>query len=226
MAILSALHYRISSGKGQFIDVSPAEAFGRCINYGLTYYQDFKDTIPRVGNYDVGVFPYTYFKCKDGYAFLSGFSDINWKALTTILNRPDLREQFPTIFDRLNLDNMKVMYKEITKWTMNHTYDEIYDAVMSYNKNVGEGIVVPGRISAPMETMKAENWWVRMAFENGYDPYYKEITFANQAWKMTESPPRVKWICRPVGADNEYVYNLKLGLGQEQLAAMKEKAVI
>jgi crotonobetainyl-CoA:carnitine CoA-transferase CaiB-like acyl-CoA transferase len=226
VAIMSALHYRISSSKGQFIDVSPAEAFGRCINYGLTYYQDFKDTIPRVGNYDVGVFPYTYFKCKDGYAFLSGFSDINWKALCTILNRPDLRGQFPTIFDRLNLDNMKVMYKEIQKWTMEHTYDEIYDAVMSYNKNIGEGIVVPGRISAPMETMKAENWWVRMAFENGHDPYYKEITFANQAWKMTESPPRVKWLCRPVGADNEYIYNLKLGFGQDQLSALKDKGVI
>ena len=43
---------------------------------------------------------------------------------------------------------------------------------------------------------------------------------------MTESPPRVKWVCRPVGADNEYIYNLKLGLGPEQLADMKEKGII
>jgi crotonobetainyl-CoA:carnitine CoA-transferase CaiB-like acyl-CoA transferase len=226
VAIMAALHYRVSSGKGQFIDVSPSEAFGRCINYGLTYYQGWQNTIPRVGNYDVGVFPYTYFKCKDGYAFLSGFSDINWKALCTILDRPDLRGQFPTIFDRLNLDNMKVMYKEIEKWTMSHTYDEIYDAVMNYNKNVGEGIVVPGRISAPAETMKAENWWVRQSFESINDPYYKEMVIANQAWKMTETPPRVKWICRPVGADNEYIYNAKLGWGQGQLADLKEKGVI
>jgi len=225
-AILAALHYRTSSGKGQFIDVSPAEAFGRCINYGLTFYQGFQQTIPRVGNYDVGVFPYTYFKCKDGYAFLSGFSDINWKALCTILDRQDLRGQFPTIFDRLNLDNMKVMYKEIEKWTMSHTYDEIYDAVMAYNKNIGEGIVVPGRISAPVDTMKAENWWARQSFEKINDPYYKEMVIANQAWKMTETPPRVKWICRPVGADNEYVYNEKLGWGQNEIAKMQEKGVI
>ena len=73
----------------------PPEAMGRLINYSLTYYQEFKDIIPRVGNYDVGVFPYTYFKCKDGYAFLSGFSDINWKALCTILKRPDLQGAIP-----------------------------------------------------------------------------------------------------------------------------------
>ncbi len=226
VAIMAAIHYRIQSGKGQFIDVSPAEAFGRCINYNLTYYQGWEQTIPRVGNYDVGVFPYTYFKCKDGYAFLSGFSDINWKALTTILGRQELQKEYPTIFDRLNLDNMKQMYKEIEKWTLSHTYDEIYDAVMDYNKNIGEGIVVPGRISAPMETMKAENWWVRQAFEQINDPYYKEMLITNQAWKMTETPPRIKWICRPVGGDNEYVYNVKLGLGQPQLEELKSKGVI
>ncbi len=226
VAILAALHYRIKSQKGQLIDVSSAEAFGRCINYGLTYYQGWQKTIPRVGVYDVGIFPYTYFKCKDGVAFLSGFSDINWKALCTIIDRPDLRQQFPTIFDRLDLENMKVMHREIEKWTTDHTYDEVYDAVMAYNKNVGEGIVVPGKISAPMETFKAENWWVRQAFEKISDPYYKEMVVANQAWKMTGSPPRIKWICRPVGGDNEHVYNVKLGLGPAQLGDLKSKGIV
>jgi crotonobetainyl-CoA:carnitine CoA-transferase CaiB-like acyl-CoA transferase len=226
VAMLAALHFRTLTGKGQFIDVSPAEAMGRLINYSLNYYQEYGDIIPRVGNYDVGVFPYTYFQCKDGFTFLSGFSDINWKALCTVIKRPDLQGQFPTIFDRLNLDNMKVMYKEIAKWTMAHTYDEIYDAVMDYNKNVGEGVVVPGRVTAPMVTMKTDNWWERKSFENGNDPYYGEVTFANQAWKMTETPPRVKWICRPVGADNEFIYSLKLGLGPKQLTELKEKGII
>jgi crotonobetainyl-CoA:carnitine CoA-transferase CaiB-like acyl-CoA transferase len=199
---------------------------GRLINYSLTYYQEYKENIPRVGNYDVGVFPYTYFKCKDGYAFLSGFSDINWKALCTILKRPDLQGQFPTIFDRLNVDNMKVMYREIEKWTTARTYDEIYDAVMDYNKNIHVGIVVPGRVTPPMETMKTENWWVRRSFEKFHDPHYGELTIANQAWKMTETPPRVKWICRPVGADNDYIYSRKLGLGPKQLEPLKGKGII
>jgi crotonobetainyl-CoA:carnitine CoA-transferase CaiB-like acyl-CoA transferase len=142
------------------------------------------------------------------------------------LTRPDLQNQFPTIFDRLNVENMKVMYKEIEKWTTAHTYDEIYDAVMDYNKNIAEGIVVPGRVTPPMTTMKTENWWVRRSLENFNDPYYGELIIANQAWKMTETPPRVKWICRPVGADNEYVYSLKLGLGPNQLTPLKEKGVI
>ncbi len=225
-ALLAALHYRNQSGKGQFIDVSPAEAYGRCINYGITYYYGFKETIPRVGNYDVGVFPYTYFKCKDGFAFLSGFADPNWKALCTIIDRPDLQEQYPTIFERLNLDNMKVMYKEIEKWTTQHTYEEIYNAVMDYNKNIGQGVVVPGRISSPMDTMKADNWWERQCLEEIDDPHYGEMTIANHAWKMTESPPRVKWACRPVGGDNYAVYSQMLGYGPKRLEELKGRGVI
>ena len=225
-AVLAALHHRESSGKGQFIDVSPAEAFGRCINYALTYYQGFQELIPRVGNWDIGVFPLTYFRCKDGYAFLAGFSDINWKALCTIIDRPDLQHRFSTIFDRLNINNMAIMYKEIEKWTMARTYDEIYNAVMDYNRNVGQGVVVPGYVSEPIDTMSTANWWERQAFQKLDDPHYGEVVIANPAWKMTGSPPRVKWVCRPVGADNEQIYGLKLGLGRGQLAKMKTNGII
>jgi crotonobetainyl-CoA:carnitine CoA-transferase CaiB-like acyl-CoA transferase len=226
IALMAALHYRNQTGKGQFIDVSPAEALGRCINYSLTYYQEFRETIPRVGNFDVGVFPYTYFKCKDGYVFLSGFSDINWKALCTILSRPDLQERYPTIYDRLRIDNMKVMYKEIEEWTAARTYKEIYEAVMDYNSNGGEGVVAPARVTSPAEILLDENWWMRGAFERVDDPHYGKMVIANQPWKMTETPPRVKWMCRPVGADNEYVYNSKLGWGQKQLKELKDKGII
>ena len=226
LAMLAALHYRNRTGVGQFIDVSPAEAYGRCINYSLTYYQAFGETIPHVGNYDVGVFPYTYFRCKDGYVFLSGFSDINWKALCTIMEHPKLHERYPTIFDRLDVENMKVMHREIERWTEVRSYEEIYQAVMDYNLHVGEGIVVPGRVTSPGEAMEVENWWQRGALLKLRDPHYGDLVLANQAWKMSETPPRVKWCCRPVGADNAYVFGKKLGYGPGILKKLKAEGII
>lgn len=225
-AILTALHYRVNSGKGQFIDVSPAEAYGRCINYSMTNYQGFKDVVPRVGNWDAGVFPYTFFKCKDGYVFIAGFSDVNWKALCAIIDRPDLQKTYPTIFERLDLKNMPIMYKELEKWTMVRTYDEIYEKIMAYNKSGAGGVVVPARLSSAEEVMKAENYWTRGLFRKFTDPHYGEVVVANQGHKMTASPPRVKWLCRPIGADNEHIYRLMLGYGSKQLAAMKENGII
>ena len=53
--------------------------------------------MPRAGNYDYAVFPYTYVKCKDGYTFISGFTDPNWTALCEIIKRPDLRASTPPL---------------------------------------------------------------------------------------------------------------------------------
>jgi hypothetical protein len=98
--------------------------------------------------------------------------------------------------------------------------------ILNDNRPIGEGVVVPGRVSAHMETIRAENWWVPQAFEKIDEPYYEEMVIANQASKMTGSPPRVKWVCRPVGADNERIYNRKLGLGPAQLNELREKGAI
>jgi crotonobetainyl-CoA:carnitine CoA-transferase CaiB-like acyl-CoA transferase len=39
---------------------------------------------------------------------------------------------------------------------------------------------------------------------------------------MSETPGRIKWVCRPVGADNEYIFQKYLGLGRRKLADLKE----
>jgi crotonobetainyl-CoA:carnitine CoA-transferase CaiB-like acyl-CoA transferase len=45
-------------------------------------------------------------------------------------------------------------------------------------------------------------------------------------WKMTETPPRVKTVCRPVGADNEYIYMKYLGIGKAALAKLAEEGIL
>jgi len=36
----------------------------------------------------------------------------------------------------------------------------------------------------------------------------------------------MKWVCRPVGADNEYVFARYLGVGREVLAELEIKNVV
>jgi len=80
-AILLALFYRERSGRGQFIDVVPSEALMRHANYNIQYYHESGNTVPRAGPYDPAVFAYTVVKAKDGYVFIAGYSDENWKGL-------------------------------------------------------------------------------------------------------------------------------------------------
>ncbi|MEM4748225.1 MAG: CoA transferase, partial [Archaeoglobaceae archaeon] len=91
--ILLAAFYRKRTGKGQFIDVSPCEGLLAIANYLIQYYHMTKmegeaKKMVRAGNFDYAVFPYTYVRSKDGYVFISGFTDPNWAALCEIMQRP------------------------------------------------------------------------------------------------------------------------------------------
>jgi crotonobetainyl-CoA:carnitine CoA-transferase CaiB-like acyl-CoA transferase len=85
--------------------------------------------------------------------------------------------------------------------------------------------VVTAKVTRPMDTLREQNWWDRGSFRKVQDPVYGEITLQGPVWKMTESPPRVKWACRPVGADNTFIYSTYLGIGGTALEELKARGV-
>lgn len=225
--ILTALHYREKTGIGQMIDVAPPEAELRFCDYHIQYYHTTGKLRGLVGAYDSAVFPYTIVKTKDGFNFIAGFSDVNWEGLTNIMKTPELRERFPTIFDRLNEANQPLIHQELEKWSMNYTCDEILDMVQDYVVNRrGPGTVAAAKMTDVKETFEDEVWWERGVFDKGIDPYYGEVAFQAPPWKMTLTPPRVKWLCRPVGADNEYVFLKYLGIGKEKLKEWEKNNLV
>jgi len=225
--ILSALHYRHATGEGQMVDVAPGEGEMRFCDYHLLYYHTTGKLRGLVGAYDSAVFPYTIIKTKDGYSFIAGFADANWEGLTNIMKNPELKDKFPTIFDRLNKDNQPLIHREIEKWSVNYTSDEILEMVQDYSINRrGPGVVATARVNNVEEIFADEVWWDRGVFDKGTDPYYGDVAFQNPPWKMTLTPGRVKWLCRPVGADNPYIYQKYLGVGPSKLKEWKEKNIV
>ncbi len=226
--ILMALYYRSKTGRGQFIDCSPPEGLLAIANYLMQYYHMTGKKMVRAGNFDYAVFPYTYVKSKDGYVFMSGFTDPNWAALCEIMNRPDLQQQFPTIKERLTPENQPVIQHEIEKFTTQYTSQELLDIITEYSRRPDKkGTVVTGRLNAPIEVLNFEHWKVKRMFLKLNDPHYGEVLIPNSIFRyMSKTPGRVKWVCRPIGADNEYIYNKYLGLSGRRLEELMEKGVI
>lgn len=226
--VMNAMLHKRRTGQGQFIDCSPPEGLQAISNYAMQYFHMSGNQMPRAGNYDYAVFPYTYVKCKDGYTFISGFTDPNWTALCEILNRPDLKAMFPTIRERLTPENQPKIQHEIEKFTTQHTSEEILQFITDYSKRADKkGTVATGRLETPSEVLQREHWKERRTFVTVKDPHYGEVLVQNSTFKaMTGTPGRIKWLCRPVGADNEYVYQKYLGLGGAKLDKLKQQGVI
>jgi len=228
LGILMAMFYKRKTGKGQMIDSAPPEGLLAISNYALQYFHMSGEQMPRAGNYDYAVFPYTYVKCKDGYTFISGFTDPNFTALCEIIKRPDLREMFPTTKERLTPKNQPTIQHEIEKFTVNYTADEIQDMIYLYSKRDDKkGTVVSGRLENPRDVLTREHWQERRTFLKWNDPTYGDLLIQNSAFKaMTRTPGRIKWVCRPIGADNEFIYHRYLGVGPTKLKELQSQGVI
>jgi crotonobetainyl-CoA:carnitine CoA-transferase CaiB-like acyl-CoA transferase len=89
----------------------------------------------------------------------------------------------------------------------------------------GKGRLAP--IVSPMETFNDSNWADRGIFTTVDDPAFGPVITAQAQYKMmTETPPRTKWACRPVGYDNGFVYLKYLACGPEKLRKLEEAGVV
>ncbi len=81
-------------------------------------------------------------------------------------------------------------------------------------------------ICSPEEAMKDSNWLDRGIFTLVQDPLYGEVVVAQAQHKMTETPVRTKWVCRPVGYDNEHIYLKYRGLRPTTLSKLKKSGIV
>jgi crotonobetainyl-CoA:carnitine CoA-transferase CaiB-like acyl-CoA transferase len=223
--LLAALHHRHETGRGQMVDVTPAEGLMRYLEYTLLWYHVHGRLRERIGYFDLAVFPYTFIRVKDGWAFIAGYTDPNFQAICRIMGRPDLAQdpRFCTPPLRVQRENERALREEIESWSIHLTSEEILEKVM---KDPGPGVVVFGRVETPGEVVARENWWERGCFQKFSDPIYGDLTLQMPVWRMTGTPPRVRWPSRPAGYHNAYVYQKYLGWGPSQLASLRSRGII
>jgi len=225
--ILTAVQYRHRTGEGQLVDVSPPEGLMRFLEDMVLYYEKARVIRERLGVVDTAVSLYNFVRCKDGYQMIAGFSDVNFAGVTNIMGRPELQQdpRFNTFVKRAH--NRLALHAEVEQWSQQHTSQEILEKVQDYMLNKrGPGTVATGRVNSPAETFQEAHWWERGSLTTVDDPVYGELRMQGQPWKATETPPRMKWACRPVGHDNEYVYLKYLGLGPSKVAAYTKRGVV
>ncbi len=225
LATLAALHWRQASGRGQMIDISGAEALMRYLEYTVLLYHTTGQVRQRTGLYELAVFPYTFVRVKDGYAFVAAYTDPNFQALCRIMGRPELAQdpRFNSTVKRATLENEVELREEIERWSVNFTAEEILRRVLA---DPGPGVVVFGPVNPPTRTLAETNWWERGCLRKVEDPVFGELLLQMPAWRMTRTPPRLKWACRPVGYHNAHVYAKYFGLGPGRLAELKDQGVL
>jgi crotonobetainyl-CoA:carnitine CoA-transferase CaiB-like acyl-CoA transferase len=121
------------------------------------------------------------------------------------------------------MENEAELLEEIERWSINYTADEILGKVLA---DPGPGVVVFGPVNPPSRTLKESNWWERGCFRTVDDPIYGELLLQMPVWRLTRTPPRLKWPCCPIGYHNGHVWQKYFGLGPGRLAELRRQGVI
>ncbi|MEI7639379.1 MAG: CoA transferase [Syntrophus sp. (in: bacteria)] len=230
VGILAAIYYREMTGEGQALDVSTPEAYERLNDYMLHWYADQGVVNERFGNLDTCLWLYGFYPTKDGGVFLGGLRLEMWKAFVDIVGKYDEwgAEEWTTLAPFMKKDWQLKYQAMINPETLKYTSQELTIKSIEYAKKGRLAPITPvvAEIVSPWAAMHDEVWRDRGVFTPVQDPVYGSIVCAQSQWKSTETPPRTKWACRPVGYDNGFVYLKYMGYGPVKLRELTEKEII
>jgi crotonobetainyl-CoA:carnitine CoA-transferase CaiB-like acyl-CoA transferase len=230
VGILAALNHRRLTGEGQALDVATAEAYACFDDYAALYYQETGKINERFGNLDVAAWLYCFAPTKDGIVFLGGLRLEMWQAFADMMGKWDewgaasWKDLIPFTAIEEQLKWSKLVFAE----TQKYTNLELINMAIEYAKKgrLAPITTVVAPVCSPMEAMKDPNWVERGIFSPVKDPVYGEFVVAQAQQKMTETPVRTKWICRPIGYDNEQVYLKYMGFSPSKLKKLKKAGII
>ncbi len=223
--VLLSLIFRNRTGEGQMIDVTSSEAVSK-ITQQLIWSHAFGEALEiGVLPLDPAVFSYSFYEIKDGYAFASGYTDANFKALITQIEAEHLMEKYPTIFDRIPLEKQKQAYKDVQEAIKRFTFNELAERMVKWIEEGRDGIAIYAKVVSPKEVLEDNFWWDRGDFIV-YRDKRLSLLIPVTPWRLSESPFRLKWLGKGIGESNHQVYRELLGLRGEDLEDLERNGII
>ncbi len=210
-----ALMYQQKTGQGQMVDIATMDAYSNMVGFPATIGYTWEKARPRIGVLDFILYPYGLWKCKDGYVVIAAPRDHDFRALLKILGLWKLEDDWRYTPDRIPdvVDQAMILYKAIEEKTIRYTADELvrkaltYSAKSARSKWRGGGVPIVMKMMTPPMTMESKQFAIRKIFQEAEDPVLGKFIINTNFVKMSESPPRVKWVSTTIGKDNDYVRN-------------------
>jgi crotonobetainyl-CoA:carnitine CoA-transferase CaiB-like acyl-CoA transferase len=208
-----ALVHRQKTGEGQMVDIATMDAYSNMVGFPATIGYTWEKARPRIGVLDFILYPYGLWKCKDGYVVIAAPRDHDFRALLKILGLWHLEDDWRHTPDRIPdvVDQAMVLYKAIEEKTLQYTADELVKMALTYSaksarsKWRGGGVPIVMKMMTPPMSLESKQFAIRKVFQEVEDENAGKFVINTNFVKMSESPPRIKWVSSTIGKDNEYV---------------------
>jgi len=228
MGIMAALNYRERvSGRGQFVEATGAAAIIRILDYNWAWYGMDGSIRPRFGNWDLAICIYAVNPCNDGQIMVGGGHDRLWFRIwkTVGKDRPELEQHIvedpglKLVVDRLPYYAQVETYTTFADWFKDRSR---LDAEVKLQAEE----VASGGVTFADEVAEFPHFKYRGHVAEIDDRLYGKLLHVPPTQLAQKAPPRLKWLGRPTGYDNEDIYRRLLGCTRDDLERLRAQGVI
>ena len=221
IGILTALHARALTGKGQRVDVALVDSVVSSLETGTQRYFASGKLPRRIGNRYASAYPYDSFKAKDGNFVIGCGNDKLFNLLCTkVLHREDLLTDPRFLSNAQRCENHAALKVEVEKWSTTLTKEEAYEAINAAG--------VPTSPINDLYQVSHDPHIVedREMFIPVKHPVIGDMRVNGNPVKLLDMMPEVRTCAPALGQHNEEIYGQLLGMDKAQLEALEEDHVI
>jgi crotonobetainyl-CoA:carnitine CoA-transferase CaiB-like acyl-CoA transferase len=220
-AVMMALYHRdVHGGAGQLVDINLIEPLARLIESSTLAYDQLGTVTGRVGNrFDASAPRNAYRTADDKWLAISSASPNIVARLYCAIDRPDLADN-PDYVDPVPRQQRALEVDQlVADWVCQHTLD---DAMAVF----ADASVAAAPIYDAQQLLADEHLRARGTFVRIDDDDLGPMTVHAPVAVLTETPGKIKYLGRHLGADNDAVFGELLDIDPDRLAALRAAGVI
>jgi crotonobetainyl-CoA:carnitine CoA-transferase CaiB-like acyl-CoA transferase len=219
-SIVSALHYRQRTGKGQRIDLALLDSLVVAMDNLGERYTVGGEVLTRAGNVSFGGSSSGVYPTTDGHvAIAAGASNAVWRRFCEIIGRDDLMRDPGFATAPARRDRRDEVAAIIAGWTGQRTKAEVVAAL------AGAGVPA-APVNDVTEMVADPQVQAREMFVELEHPAYGLLKTTGTPLKLSVTPGRVRWLAPMPGEHNEAVFVDLLGHSRDDLARWQAEGVI
>ncbi|MEC9344656.1 MAG: CoA transferase [Pseudomonadota bacterium] len=219
-ATMTALRARDDTGRGQVVDIALIEPIMTVLGIQALVYDQLGLVQKRVGNRSVANAPRNTYLTADGkWLAVSTSSQSVAERLIALVGAPELINEPWFASARGRVQYADLLDSKVAKWMSRH---DAADAIRKIE--AAEAAVAP--VYDIADIFEDQHFQAREIITTVADDELGPLRMQNVLFRLSRDPGRILHAGRPLGADNRSVYIEKLGLNEEEFAAMQADGVI
>lgn len=220
-AVTMALYHRDARrGRGQEIDLSLLEPIMTAVGPAPTVYDKLGVVQERTGNRSNNNAPRNLYQTKDGgWVAVSTSADAIAERVMRLVGHPEVVDEPWFATGATRAQHADLLDAQVAAWIAERTRDEVLQAFEA-----------AGAAAAPVynaaDLVRDPQVQARQMLVDVDDEELGRLKQHNVLFRMSETPGRIRFTGRALGADTEAVLRGELGISAERFVELKERGIV